>query len=245
MPRPNPLTPEIQAAFLAELRRGTLVVAAAARVGMTVSTLYNRRRRDPAFDGAWTAAAEASFGWAWRERPGRRGGRRWRRVATARRLRFAAGRRSDYIEALGREGDPGAAARAVEVDPRTVRRALLGDPGFERAHRSALERGRTWRARREAEARARLARRLIRVVERSAAALERPASRQEWQFARRRRGWRPDRPGLSRPPPPDWTPAWAMPELKRKIRRIELAGWKRARGQGPPPGGGGAFPAEA
>ena len=244
MPRPNPLTTEIRAAFIAALRSGTLVVAAAARVGVAVQTLYRRRARDRRFAAEWAVAAEASFGWAWRERPRRRGGgRRWRRVATARRLRFSGPRRSCYLEALEREGDAGAAARAVKVDPRTVRRALLGDPGFARAHRAALERGRAWRARREAEARARAARRLIRVVERAAAALAWPSNREEWRFAWRRRGWRPDRPGLGRPPPADWTPAEAAPELRRKIRRIELAGWKRARGRGPPARAGDALSA--
>jgi hypothetical protein len=235
MPRPNPLTPEVQAAFLAALRGGSLVVAAAARVGVAVQTLYRRRGRDRRFAAEWSVAAEASFGWAWARRRHPRGGGRWRRVATARRLRFSGGRRSDYLEALEREGDGAAAARAVKVDPRTVRRALRGDPGFARACRAALERGRAWRARREAEARARTARRLIRIVEQAAAALAWPADREEWRFAWRRRGWRPDRPGLWRPPPADWTPAEAVPELRRKIRRIELAGWKRARERGPPP----------
>jgi len=183
MPRPNPLTPEVRADFLAALRGGALVVAAAARVGVAVQTLYRLRKRDRRFAAEGAVAAEASFGWAWRKRPGRRGGGgRWRRVATARRLRFSGRRRSDYLEALEREGDPGAAARAVKVDPRTVRRALLGDPGFARAHEAALERGMAWRARREAEARARAARRLIRVVERAAAALAWPENREQWRF---------------------------------------------------------------
>src|SRR5688500_8772494 len=147
MPRPNPLTPQILAAYLAELRGGTLVVAAAARVGMTVSTLYNRRRRDPAFDAAWTAAAEASFGWAWRRLPSGRWRRQWTRAPTARRLRFGAGRRAAYLEALERKGDCSRAARSARVDPRTVRSAFRSDPGFARAHDAALERGRIRRER--------------------------------------------------------------------------------------------------
>lgn len=228
MPRPNPITPEVEAAFLAELRSGTLVVAAAARVGVAVQTLYRRRGRDARFRREWGVAAAASFGWAWRKRNSPRWERRWSRVATARRLRFAGERRSDYLEALEREGDPAAAARAIEVDPRTVRSALRRDPDFARAHASALERGRGLRERRAAAERARHKARMLQVVERTSAALERPANGRERHFRRIMAGWRPDRPGVWRAAPPGRTPAEAIAELSRKIRRIEFAPGRRA-----------------
>jgi hypothetical protein len=245
MPRPNPLTPEVRAAFLAELRGGTLVAAAAARVGMTVSTLYNRRRRDPAFDGEWTAAAEASFGFVWRRLGSGRWRRRWIGAPTARRLRFAGARRASYLEALGRKGDCNRAARSARVDPRTVRSAFRTDRDFARAHEAALELGRARRARAAAVERARAAERMIRVVERVAAAMADPGSGQDRYSCRLNRRWRPERPGGWRGAGLVRAPAEAIPELKRKISRIELAGWKRARGRGPPLFAAGAFPAEA
>ncbi len=230
MPRPNPLTPEIQAAFLAELRRGTLVVAAAARVGMTVSTLYNRRRRDPAFDAAWTAAAEASFKWGWEKLGGGRWRRRWDGKPTGRRLRFAGARRAAYLEALGRKGDCGRAARSARVDPRTVRRRLRSDPDFALAQESALELGRARQARRAAAERARAAGRFRRIVERASARPPGPAS----DFDPRLRasgGWRPGRRVSRRR---RRAPGPAITRLKRRLGRIEMAVCRRARKPWPP-----------
>lgn len=234
MPRPNPLTPEVQAVFLAALRGGTLVVAAAASVGVAVQTLYRRRGRDPRFDCEWTAAAEASFLWAWRWRRKRHGGRGWVRSPTKRRLRFAGDRQAAYLEALGRVGDCNRAALAAGVDPRTVRRALRSDPDFARENEAALERGRVRRARSAALERARSAGRMIRIVERNAAAMADPKSGHDRHIRRLKRRWRPDRANAWRGPGFVRTPAEAIPELKRKIRRIELDGWKRSRGRGLP-----------
>jgi hypothetical protein len=131
------LTPEIQAAFLAELRRGTLVVAAAARVGMTVSTLYNRRRRDPAFDSAWTAAAEAGFGWRWD--PERRC--RVRAPGCRRRLRFGAARQAAFLDWLECTCNSSDSAWRAGFHPSTIVQALRRDPELARANQAALERG--------------------------------------------------------------------------------------------------------
>lgn len=245
MPRPNPLTPEIQAAFLAELRRGTLVVAAAARVGMTVSTLYNRRRRDPEFDAGWTAAAEASFRWGWDRLGGGRWRRRWAGAPTARRLRFGDGRRAAYLEALERKGDCIRAARSARVDPRTVRSAARSDPDFARARGVALGLGRDRRERAAAAERARERERMIGIVERIAAAMADPVTASDRHLCRLKRRWRPDRPGVWSAAPPGRTPPEAAAELKRKIRRIELAGWIRSRRAGLPPGRDGAFSARS
>jgi hypothetical protein len=230
MPRPNPLTPEVQAAFLAELRGGTLVVAAAAKVGVAVQTLYRRRKRDPGFDSEWNSAAEASFGWGWRRLPGGCWRRQWAGPPTARRLRFGAGRRSAYLDALGRKGDCGQAARSARVDPRTVRSALRDDPGFAVAHASALERGLARRARAAAAERARAAERFRRIVERASARPPGPAIRFDPRL-RASGGWRPGQ-WVSRRRA--WAPGPAITQLKRRLGRIEMALWIRSRGRGAP-----------
>jgi hypothetical protein len=244
MPRPNPLTPEILAAFLAALRGGTLVVAAAARVGVAVQTLYRRRKRDARFDREWTAAAEASFSWSWERLGGGRWRRQWDGAPTPRRLRFTGARRAAYLAALGRKGDRNRAARWARVDPRTVRSAARSNPDFARADEAALALGRARRARSAAQARARAAERMMAVVGRVAAAMADPRSGQERYSCRLRRRWRPERPGGWRGAGLVRAPAEAIPELKRKISRIELAGWKRARRRGPPLFAAGAFPAD-
>lgn len=231
MPRPNPLTPQVQAAFLAALRGGALVLAAAAKLGVAVQTLYRRRGRDPAFDEAWTAAAEASFAWGWRRLGSGRWRRQWTGAATARRLRFDGRRRAAYLDALGRKGDCSRAARSARVDPRTVRSAFRTDPDFARAHEAALELGRARRAQAAALERARSAERMIGIVHRIAAAMADPKTAHDRHIRRLKSRWRPDRPGW-RGPGFDRAPAEAIPELMRKIRRIELAGWKRSRGRG-------------
>src|SRR5687767_13355180 len=99
MPRPNPLTPEVEAAFLEALRGGALVEAAAAQVGVAVGTLYRRRKRDTVFDAAWSSAAEVSASWAWDESAGRK----VRPAGVKRRLRFAARRRRAFLKVLERD----------------------------------------------------------------------------------------------------------------------------------------------
>lgn len=138
MPRySKTLTPAAQIAFLTALRRGVLVEAAAAEVGVAVSTLYCRRRRDSLFDAAWTAAAEASAGWAFERRPGGGAGL----VRTRRRLRFAGARREAFLDGLARTSNTRDSARDALVHPATVYRHIRRDPGFARANRAALARG--------------------------------------------------------------------------------------------------------
>ncbi|HLL30674.1 MAG TPA: hypothetical protein VK403_06740, partial [Allosphingosinicella sp.] len=131
------LTPAAQAAFLAALRGGALVEAAAASVGVAISSLYCRRRRDPAFDLAWIAAAEASAGWEFRAEPGERG----RLVRAKRRLRFAGRRREAYLAGLERTCNTTASAGDALVHPSTVRRHLRRHPAFAGDQEAALERG--------------------------------------------------------------------------------------------------------
>lgn len=137
MPRPNPLTPAIQAAFLVALRGGATVWAAAASVGVPAQTLYRRRGRDPLFDMAWSSAAELSAGWAWDEAEGRM----VRPAGVKRRLRFAARRRGAFLRVLERDCSTNGAARETGVHRSTVRRHLRRDPAFARSAGEALGRG--------------------------------------------------------------------------------------------------------
>lgn len=137
MPRPDPLTPEVQAAFLAALRDGAGVAGAAASVGVGLGTLYRRRRRDPLFDLAWSSAAELSSPWRWEEAAGRRA----RAAGAVRRLRFGERRRSAFLAALERCCNLVEAAALTGVSPSTVRRHLKSDPGFAGACAAALGRG--------------------------------------------------------------------------------------------------------
>jgi hypothetical protein len=137
MPRPNPLTPALQAGFVAALRGGALVVAAAASVGVPVATLYRLRKRDPAFASAWATAAEASAGWVIERRPGAKA----RLVRAKRRLRFAGKRREAFLAGLEQSCNSRDSAEAALVDPGTICRHIRRDPGFAGDHEAALERG--------------------------------------------------------------------------------------------------------
>lgn len=138
MPRySKTLTPAALAGFLAALRGGALVVAAAASAGVAVPTLYWRRRRDAAFDAAWRAAAEASAGWVLE----RRGGGPVRLARSRRRLRFDGARRARFLGGLALSCHTREAAEDALVDRGTVYRHIRRDPGFARDNEAALERG--------------------------------------------------------------------------------------------------------
>jgi hypothetical protein len=117
------LTPASQAAFVAALRGGALVEAAARAVGVAISTLYWRRKRGPAFAAAWDCAVALSAG------------------APGRRLRFGAGRRRRFLASFGCSCNLAWACEETGVDPTTVYRHIARDPGFARDCRAALARG--------------------------------------------------------------------------------------------------------
>lgn len=158
MPRQSRLTAEVQGAFLELLRSGTPVVAAAAAVGVAVSTLYFRRGRDALFDLAWQSAAELSSGWAWDESAGRK----VRAAGTKRRLRFGGRRRAAFLRVLERNCCTDGSARETGVHRSTVHRHLRRDPGFAREAGESLGRGFAELARLDEEARAALEARLSR-----------------------------------------------------------------------------------
>ncbi|HYD36985.1 MAG TPA: hypothetical protein VEA60_05195 [Allosphingosinicella sp.] len=151
MPRySKTLTPAALAGFLAALRRGAAVVEAAAGVGVAVSGLYCRRKRDAAFDAAWRFAAEASSGWTWDDGTGRKA----RAEGTRRRLRFAGRRRAAFLLVLERDCNTNGAAAETGVHRSTVRRHLRRDAGFAQEAGEALRRGYAELERESAEARA-------------------------------------------------------------------------------------------
>ena len=130
MPRHSKtLTPAAQAAFVAELAAGALVEAAAAAVGVAISTLYRRRKRDPAFAAAWAAAVAGS------------GAAVLRRTGKARRMRFDAGRRGRFLAWLEATCNTDWAAAATGVHKSIVYRRIARDGDFARACSEALARG--------------------------------------------------------------------------------------------------------
>lgn len=132
------LTPAAQAVFLEALWGGAKLVEAAAAAGVAVSSLYCRRRWDPAFDSAWSEAAAGS----WHEEvrvPA--GGGAPRLVRTARRRRFSAELKAEFLRLLETCCDTGFSAREAAVHRSTVYRYLKRDPEFASANEAALLRG--------------------------------------------------------------------------------------------------------
>jgi hypothetical protein len=128
------LTPQAQAAFVAALRGGALVVAAAAQAGVALSSLYCRRARDPAFAAAWAAAVEASTP-LWRGRAPSAG------TNPARRARLAGWRRDAFLAGLADTCHIADSAAAAGIDKATVYRLIRRDPGFARDCAAAVARG--------------------------------------------------------------------------------------------------------
>lgn len=207
------LTPAAQAAFLAELRGGAMVAAAAASVGVGVSGLSCRRRLDPEFDREWRAAAEASY-WSGTGR---------RRVRTGRRLRFAQRHRRAFLAALGRSCDTRDSARRAGMSHSTVYRHLAREPDFAAANAAALRLGYRRLARLAEAERARSARRLRAAVERMPPGRARPPADFERQMRLLDRWWRPRRAqGSGRPGRPAASFAESLADLETKLARMDL-----------------------
>jgi len=124
MPRHSKtLTPAAMAGFLAALRGGALVVAAARAAGVAVSTLYWWRKRDAVFASAWACAVALSAG------------------APGRRLPFDGRRRRRFLVRFERSCNARSSCAEAGVHPATLYRHIGRDPGFERDCRTALGRG--------------------------------------------------------------------------------------------------------
>lgn len=222
MPRPNPLTPEVQAAFLTALRGGTLVVAAAAEVGVAVQTLYRRRGRDPGFDKAWSEAAEASLRWRWDPKLRRK----VRAPGCRRRLRFEAGRRGDFLRRLELDCNSTAAARDTGFHPSTIVQALRRDRAFALDNRAALERGYVRLERLAALERKRAAERMNRFLDRGFEPTVETTSDPDRLLRLLDLYRQPGRPPRerNRPPRRALSPSESIEALERKLRHLDLAG---------------------
>ena len=118
---------DAQRRFLAAVRRGERLAAAAKASGFALSAFYHRRRRDAEFDSAWDeAVADAAAAGVGKAR---------------RRPRFTARRRAAYLDHLATCCDTTASAAAAGVHKSAVYRRIGRDPDFERGHEAALKRG--------------------------------------------------------------------------------------------------------
>lgn len=148
---PRRIDAEAKAKFVAALRKGARLDAAAAAAGFSLTGLYAARRRDPAFKAAWqgalaTSAAAERRARAYRERG--EGGEV--RIAMANRRIYQRRRRNVRFDAAAREAflthftatcDTKAAAEAAGVHESTVRLHARTDREFAAAYRDALAEG--------------------------------------------------------------------------------------------------------
>jgi hypothetical protein len=123
--------------FLATVRRGAPLAAAARAAGVSLPGLYGARRRDPVFEAGWKEAMAASAG-------------TYRIVANSKRplqlrkmrnVRFDEARQQTFLDHFAGTADTVAAAAAAGVDKSTVYKHLKGDPGFAQEYRDALSLG--------------------------------------------------------------------------------------------------------
>ncbi|HYI49624.1 MAG TPA: hypothetical protein VEX35_14290 [Allosphingosinicella sp.] len=126
------------ARFVAAVRRGALVVEAAGEAGVTVATLYRRRKACAGFAAAWDEAAAASAG---PQLVCAVNGRTWQMVRGGRRLRFSRGRKQAFLDRFAATCNLALAARAAGVHPSTVHRHLARDAAFAAGFEEALASG--------------------------------------------------------------------------------------------------------
>jgi transposase-like protein len=126
------------ARFVAAVRRGALVVEAAREAGVTVATLYRRRKACGWFAAAWDEAAAASAG---PQLVCAVNGRTWQLVRGGRRLRFGRARKQVFLDRFAATCNLALAARAAGVHPSTVHRHLARDPAFAAGFAEALATG--------------------------------------------------------------------------------------------------------
>jgi hypothetical protein len=149
-----------KAAFLAAVRRGVPLEAAAAEAGASLQGLYGARQRDRAFAAEWVEALAQSAeeeragvcphcGSAVGEEKVAPNNRRRLQKRRIRKLRFDARRKERFLAHFASSCDVEAAARAVGVDATTVFKHRRKDPAFAAAFDEALAQG---YARLEAEA---------------------------------------------------------------------------------------------
>lgn len=132
-----------QAAFVAAVERGATIAAAAREAGAAVATLYYRRRADPAFAEAWTAAAAASSGYpdavpaTGATHVRRSGGRKLIRKRK-RPVEFDRERKQAFLDHFAATCNLEASAKAAGICVGSVYRALASDPAFAAGFEEAL-----------------------------------------------------------------------------------------------------------
>lgn len=137
-PKRRRIGAEAKAAFVAALRRGERLEAAARVAGFSLQGFYGARQRDPVFAGAWQAALEDSASDERLVAPNN--GRRLQR-RRLRHMRFTAARQTIFIEHFLWSCDVRDAAAAAGVDPTTVYKHRLLNPDFAAAFERAIEQG--------------------------------------------------------------------------------------------------------
>ncbi|HEY0412224.1 MAG TPA: hypothetical protein VGD66_03675 [Allosphingosinicella sp.] len=131
--RPVVCGADAQGRFLAAVRRGASLAAAARAGGCALTTFYNRRRVEPGFAAAWDEAVDESL---IEPGSGAAGG-----GGAGRRLRLRGARRETFLAALSTDCNTADAALAAGVHRSTVYRRIRRDAGFARACAAALARG--------------------------------------------------------------------------------------------------------
>ena len=123
--------------FLAALKGGRNVEAAAREAGFGARTFYRRRDSDPEFAAAWEEAVELS------NRPvylGPGNGRRLQ-LRRTRKVRFTEARKETFLAHFAGTCDLAASAEAAGVCADTVNNHRRKDPDFAAACQAALEQG--------------------------------------------------------------------------------------------------------
>lgn len=138
-PRPGPGRPTVFdegqiALFTAAVARGALVREAAAEAGVKTSTLYYRRKHDPAFAAAWEGAMAAG------PQPVRRDKAtgRTRRRSRGRPVKFSRAAKQAFLDHFAGSCDLEASAAAAGISASTVHRHLASDPAFAEGFDEAL-----------------------------------------------------------------------------------------------------------
>ena len=114
------------AGFLAALRKGSAIEAAARAAGVSKGTAYNRRRNDAGFRAAWDATVSKAPS----APPASRGLRR-----------IGLKKIDHFLDALAESSNVTAAAEAAGIDARAVYRLRRDEPEFARRWYAALAEG--------------------------------------------------------------------------------------------------------
>ena len=123
--------------FLAGVKEGVKLQAAAQAAGFSLRGFYKLRERDPRFDAAWTEASELGS----RPRLIAPGNGRRLQLRRTRKLRFTEAKQQVFLGHFAGSCNLAAAAEAVGVCPDTVNNHRRKNPAFAAQMQGALEQG--------------------------------------------------------------------------------------------------------